>query len=122
VLVRGGRATVDKLTEAVRRTTRSWQIDGRPLFGISVFAAVEPSGLPLLLSRRLVTYSYTHQPTVGQVLDAGFSLLSSFQSPHYTVQLADDGPDEINRLIHALGTTHRNPYYGVSRRQGGDRP
>jgi hypothetical protein len=101
---------------------RSYQLDGRPLFGISVFAAVEPSAVPLLLSGRLVTYSYTHQPSVGQLLDAGFSLLPSFERPHYTVRLASDETDEIDRLILALGTAHRNPYHGLQRRQGGHRP
>jgi hypothetical protein len=58
---------------------RAYELDGRPLFGISVFAAAEPSAVRLLLSGRLVTYSYTHQSSVGQILDAGFSLLPSFE-------------------------------------------
>lgn len=122
VLVRGGRATVDKLREAARRTTRSYLLDGSPLFGISVFSALEPSDVDRLLSDRLVTYSNTHQPTVGQILEVGFGLLPSFEAPHYTVRLVDDGDAEIERLVHALGEAHRNPYYGSRRRQGGDRP
>jgi hypothetical protein len=99
----------------------SYRLDGRPLFGIEAFAATEPSAVPLLLSGQLVTYSYTHQRLVGQPMDAGFSLLPSFERPHYTVRLDDDETDEIDRLVQALGTAHRNPYHGLHRRQGGNR-
>ena len=55
VLVRGGVDTRDKLRRHAKRTARAWSLDGKPLLGISVFAALG-SSLEDLLRRRFASF------------------------------------------------------------------
>jgi len=65
LLVRGGPDSAEKLRRHAERTARAWALDGRPLFGISVFAVLDvplgsgrisPSGYSVRTIRRSTGY------------------------------------------------------------------
>ena len=117
VVVRGGPASLATLTSHARRTHHAFVLDGQPLWGVSVFGALDdigPSSLEELL-KRFASYRVVHLPRAGQLRATGFALLSSFGRPHFTVRISDDGPEELGRLLDALGTAERNPYHGRGR-------
>jgi hypothetical protein len=62
IVVRGGSDTVQKLRSHAERTARAWSLDGRPLFGISVFAVLD---MPLedLLRKRFTNFRSIHLHT-----------------------------------------------------------
>lgn len=92
-------------------------LDGEPLWGVSVFCALDdvgPASLDALL-RRFASYRVVHLPTVRQLLAVGFDLLPSFRRPHFTVRLENDDDDGLDRLLDALGPATANPYHGRQR-------
>jgi hypothetical protein len=112
VVLRGGPSSVEKLLTHARRTRDAFVLDGNPLWGISVFCALDdigPASLDPLL-RRFASYRVVHLPRVGQLQDGGFDLLPTFKRPHFTVRL--QSPDEVPRLLSALGNAEPNPYHG----------
>jgi hypothetical protein len=112
VVIRGGPTSPEKLLAHARRTRDAFVLDGNPLWGISVFCAMDdlgPASLDALL-RRFASYRVVHLPRVGQLRQAGFDLLPTFKRPHFTVRLPS--PDEVSRLLSALGTAELNPYHG----------
>ena len=118
VLVRGGPVSVATLANHARRTHDAFMLDGQPLWGVSVFCALDdigPSSLDGLL-RRFASYRVVHLPRAGQLRAARFELLPSFGRPHFTVRVGDDGPVELGRLFEALGREEPSPYHG--RRSG----
>ena len=118
VVVRGGPSSVDRIREHVRRTHDAFELDGRPLWGISVFCALDdvgPAAVDTLL-RRFSSYRVVHLPTVGRLIAAGFDLLPSFRRPHFTVRLDDVDEASVARLLDALGPAEANPYHGAQRR------
>ena len=119
VVVRGGPDTVGKLATHAQRTHRAFVLDSEPVWGVSVFAALEdigPASLRGLLSGRMETYRLVHLPSVGTLEAAGFTLLPTFGRPHLTLLFPSDAELVLHRLLNALGTPERNPYHG------GDRP
>lgn len=120
VIIRGGPDTLDKLSEHARRTHRAYSLDGFPLWGVSVFCALDargPASFDGLLSGRLSTYGAVHTPTVGQIVEAGFTLLPTFARPHYTLRLRDASRDELQRLLAVLGPPRENPYHPTIERR-----
>jgi hypothetical protein len=120
-MLRGGPDNLDKLRRHAARTHRAFVFDGRPVYGVSVFGALDeigPASIDGLLSGRLATYRWVHRPTAGELTDAGFALLATFARPHYTLVLADLGDDTLQRLVTSLGPAIENPYH----RTGRDRP
>jgi hypothetical protein len=113
IVVRGGRDTVDKLRSHAQRTARAWSLDGLPLLGISVFAAL---GIALdeLLARRFATFRTVCLPTAGKLGERGFELLATGQAPHFTVRLRRADDPELGDLLAALGAAQVNPQYGRS--------
>jgi hypothetical protein len=113
VTVRGGPDTLAKLTGHARRTHDAYVLDGRPLWGISVYCAVDDIGPASLdgVLRRFASYRVVHLPRTGQLRSAGFQLLPSFGRPHYTIRLEDDGQAGLTRLLDVLGPAHVNKYY-----------
>jgi hypothetical protein len=112
VVVRGGPSSIEKLLTHARRTHDAFVLDGNPLWGISVFCALDdigPASLDPLL-RRFASYRVVHLPYMGQLRDAGFDLLPTFKRPHFTVRL--QSPDDVLPLLTALGNAEPNPYYG----------
>lgn len=126
IVVRGGNDTVEKLRANARRTHRAWSLDGKPLFGVSVFCVLDdlgPASLPGILSGRLVTFRKVHVTRAETLVSAGFSMLATGGRPHYTVVLATDQDDELGRLLACLGPPKDNRYYFTSRRSPkGPRP
>ncbi len=117
--MRGGPDRVDKLRIHARRTHRAWCLDGVPLFGVSVFCALDdlgPGSLQGLLSGRLLTYRVVHLTTVGTLTAAGFSLLATGRRPHYTVVLGSDHDEALDRLLDCLGPGKDNRYHPVGRK------
>jgi hypothetical protein len=120
VVVRGGPDDAVKLAAHARRTNRAFALDGVPLWGVSVFAALDdlgPASLDGILAGRMMTYRLVHLPTAGALIEAGFALLPTFGRPHLTVALGSDGAAEIRRLLDALGPPQTNPYHGGGQRR-----
>ncbi len=114
VVVRGGPATLAKLAGHAQRTHAAFVLDGQPLWGVSVFCALDdigPSSLEGLL-QRFSSYRAVHLPRAGELRDARFELLPSFARPHFTVRLMGDGPEELSRLLDGFGAAQPNPYHG----------
>ena len=104
-----------------RRTHRAFSLDGEPLWGVSVFCALDeigPASLNGILADRMATYRMVHTPTVSRLSEAGFELLPTFGRPHYTIRLATDEKDELSGLLEALGPAEANPYHGGRPRHG----
>ncbi len=114
VIVRGGPSSVGRLRQHARRTHDAYVLDGQPLWGVSVFCALDDIGTASIdaLLRRFASYRVVHLPTVGQLAASGFDLLPSFRRPHFTVRLVDDGDRSLTRLLDALGPAGANPYHG----------
>jgi hypothetical protein len=111
VVVRGGRDTADKLLSHAQRTARAWSLDGQPLLGISVFAALDVD-LEVLLRERFATFRTVYLPTVQTLVEAGFELLPTGRRPHFTVRLFTADEQERARLLAAVGSPRDNPGYG----------
>ncbi len=113
LLLRGGRDDVALIAAHARRTHRLYCLDGSPLWGISLFAALDSSGPASrdgLLAGRLASYEQVHVASAAALLTAGFDLLPSFRRPHFTVRLAGGSRAEAERLLAALGPSEENPY------------
>ncbi|MGH3897133.1 MAG: hypothetical protein ACRDTA_02550 [Pseudonocardiaceae bacterium] len=126
LVVRGGPDTLPKLQTHARRTARAWCLDGVPLFGISVFCALDdigPASLPGLLNSRLRTYRCIHYCPVSALRLVGVHLLPTGHRPHFTAVIASDEEDELRRLLACLGPHRENPYRmpPPRGRRGGDR-
>ena len=122
ILVRGGPDTTAKLTAHAERVRRAFVLDGDPVLGISVFAALDdigPASLDGILSAKLTTYRVVHLVAAGQLAEAGFEVLPTFGRPHMTLLLT--GVDRVELLLKVLGPAQANPRYGemVRRRRGG---
>jgi len=121
VLVRGGPDSAEKLAIHALRVRRAFVLDGQPVLGVSVFAALDDIGqasLDGILSGKLATYRLVHFVLIGDLLAAGFTVLPTFGRPHMTVVLS--GLDRVEPLLAAFGSAHTNPHYGemVRRRRG----
>jgi hypothetical protein len=110
VVVRGGSDTHQKLRRHAARTARAWSLDGQPLLGISVFAALGMS-LDDLLRLRFTNFRGIYLPTAARLASHGFELLPTGQRPHYTVRLRRADDAELGRLLAALGDVRPNPQY-----------
>ena len=113
IVVRDGPNTVAKLRDHARRTYRAFSLDGQPVFGISVFCALDAAGeasLNGLLAGRLSTFRKVHLPRASDLVGAGFDLIPTFRRPHFTLLI--DGVFEA-QLIHlrsVLGPPRDNPF------------
>lgn len=100
-----------KLRTHARRTARAWCLDGVPLFGISVFCALDdigPASLPGLLNSRLRTYRCIHYCPVSALRLIGVHLLPTGHRPHFTAVIASGGEEgELRRLLACLGPPRR---------------
>lgn len=113
LLVRGGPDVVALIRSHARRTHRLYCLDGAPLWGISVFGALDregPASRDGLLAGRLVSYEQVHLASTEALLAGGFTLLPSFRMPHFTIRLEDDSSAEAARLFDLLGPAEENPY------------
>jgi hypothetical protein len=117
IVVRGGPDTLAKLAMHARRTHDAYVLDNEPLWGISVYCALDDVGSASLdgLLWRFASYRVVHLPRTGQLRSAGFLLLPSFGRPHYTVRLDGDDQAQLARLLDALGPTEANKYHRIER-------
>jgi hypothetical protein len=114
IIVRGGTDTLDKLRRHVERTARAWSLDGQPLLGVSVFAALDMS-LDELLWHRFGNFQTIYTLTAGRLRNQSFELLPTGQRPHFTVRLSHAADSELRRLLAALGDVQPNPQYSKGR-------
>lgn len=111
VVLRGGPDTRSLLSTHARRLHRAFVLDGEPVFGVSVFVALDdlgPASERGILSGKLRTYPSIYRCTAGELSDSGLTLLPTFVRPHYTVVLPD--VDAVDALAIALGRLRPNPY------------
>lgn len=113
IVVRGGPDTLAKLAVHARRTHDAYVLDGEPLWGISVYCALDDVGPASLdgLLRRFASYRVVHLPRTSQLRRAGFPLLPSFGRPHYTIRLDDGDQAGLTRLLESLGPAEANKYH-----------
>ena len=109
-LVRGGPDDIDKLRRHPERTARAWALDGKPLFGISVFAVLDMP-LDALLRRRFTSFRVVYLPMADRLAEHKFELLPTGQRPHFTLRLQRADDSELDRLLTALGAAQPNPQY-----------
>jgi hypothetical protein len=113
LIVRGGPDSAMKLMSHAERVRRAFVLDGGPVLGISVFAALDdigPASLDGIQAGKVSTYRVVHLVAVGQVLDAGFMVLPTFDRPHVTLLL--DTLERVETLLELLGPPQTNPRYG----------
>lgn len=111
VVIRGGPDTLSLLRTHARRLHRAFVLDGVPVFGVSVFVAIDDVGAASergVLSGKLRSYPSVYRCTVGDLLEHGLGLIPTFGRPHYTVLLPE--LDSVDDLASALGTLRPNPY------------
>ncbi|MBS9532531.1 hypothetical protein KIH27_02895 [Mycobacterium sp. M1] len=116
LLLRGGPDSVEKLLRHAERTRRMFCLDGDPVLGISMFAAIDdmgPDSLDGLLAGQLATYRLIHTVQAEDLMTAGFRVVPTFRRPHVTVLVGSI--NEIPALLAALGPTHGNDHYGGSK-------
>lgn len=91
VVVRGGPTTLAKLAQHARRNHDAYVLDGQPLWGVSVFCALDDLGSSSLsaLLQRLASYRAVHPARAGELRHGGFELLPSFRAAALHGQAAD---------------------------------
>jgi hypothetical protein len=90
-------------------------LDGEPLLGISVAAALDVPLNELVNRPPLLRFEQVYAPSVAQL--RGFQLLPTFGHPHFTVRLHRADDPELRELLAALGPLQANP--GYAKRTGG---
>ena len=99
VVIRGGPDTLSLIRSHARRFHRLYELDGEPIWGLSVFVAVDdigPGSERGILAGKLRSYPSIYRCTVHSLTDAGLTLLPTFARPHYTVVMPTlDAADEV---------------------------
>lgn len=111
VVIRGGPDTLSLLQSHARRLNRLYSLDGRDVFGISVFVARDDIGRSSerdILRSKLRSYPTIYRTTVGDLTTLGFELLATFAAPHFTVVLPTLHSVEV--LAGTFGQLVPNPY------------
>jgi hypothetical protein len=92
-------------------------LDGEPVLGTSVFAALDAIGacsLDGILAGKKSTYRVVHLVSL-ELVRAAFAVLPTFERPHMTVLL--DDLEQVEPLLAILGEGQSNPRYGVVTRR-----
>lgn len=108
-LARGGPDSIARLRLAAQRTARRFCLDGEPLLGISVAAALDVPLDELLGRTPLLRFEHVYISTVAQL--HGFELLPTFGRPHFTVRLRHGDEPELSALFASLGSLQANRGY-----------
>ncbi len=93
------------------RLNRLYLLDGEPMFGVSVFVALDvvgPSSERGILAGKLRHYPTIYRTSTLSLVAAGFVLLPTFAAPHHTVVM--HSLDAIRDLAAAFGSLLINPY------------
>jgi hypothetical protein len=106
VVIRGGPDTLSLIRSHARRFQRLYQLDGEPIWGISVFVAVDdigPASERGILAGKLRSYPSIYRCTVRSLAESGLLLLPTFARPHYTVILPTlDAADDVATAFGSL--------------------
>ncbi len=124
LLLRGGPDTPSLIRSHARRTNRLYCLDDRPLWGVSMFAALDatgPSSFDGILAGRLASYEVVHVPSAADLVEGDLQLLPSFRRPHYTVAWASDSLDQAEHVLGLLRAPQENPYNREVRRRRQER-
>jgi hypothetical protein len=108
VVIRGGPDTLSLIRSHACRFHRLYELDGEPIWGISVFVAVDdigPGSERGILAGKLRSYPSIYRCTVHSLTDVGLTLLPTFARPHYTVVMPTlDAADEVVAAFGSLVT------------------
>ena len=110
VVVRGGPIAADKIVEHASRQAREFTFRGSPMYSISVSLTVDGWDLPALLAGPLSSRSTYAVSTAGAVREAGFTLLPTYDAPHYDLLLATGEYPEAERLLSLFSSAEPNSY------------
>jgi len=111
VIIRGGRDTLALLRTHAGRLNRLYELDGAPIYGVSVFVARDdlgPASERSILAAKLRSYPTVYRTTVGRLVANGFEILPTFAIPHFTVLIPS--LDAVVELAAAFGKLVQNPY------------
>jgi hypothetical protein len=111
VVARGGEDNTEKLRRHAERIHRAYVLDGRPLYGLSVYCALDELA-GRRLTRQLASYHLVRLSTVGRLRTAGFPLLPTFARPHFTIVLPSVESADLDRLLACFDPASHNPGYG----------
>jgi len=112
LMVRGGPITSEKLREAAVRQSRAYSLQGAPMTSISVHGVVAGGSLEGVLAGHLRTYK-TYAATFASRLElGGFTLLPTFEVPHFDIVLPNATSHTLHTLLVILGPPLVNPYKG----------
>jgi hypothetical protein len=111
VVVRGGEDNTQKLRRHAERIHRAYILKGRPLYGLSVYCALDELA-GRRLARQLASYRLVRLSSVGRLRTAGFLLLPTFARPHFTVVLPGVESADLDRLLACFDPASQNPGYG----------
>lgn len=112
LVVRGWPVDIDGILRNADRTRARYSWAGEPFVAISAEVTIPGWDVESILrgsrlrSRR--TYAIVG---VGELLEAGFTLLPTFNAPHYSVVLPSYTPAYAARLVEVLGEVKPNPYH-----------
>ncbi len=110
MVIRGGPDTLSLIRSHARRFHRLYEFDGEPVWGISVFVAVDdigPGSERGILAGKLRSYPSIYRCTVRSITGAGLILLPTFARPHYTVVLPTlDAADDVAAVFGSLVTNN----------------
>lgn len=111
IIVRAGMMEVGSVARAVARS-----FDRYAVLGVSVEAALHASVLETCQrSVRLSPYRRIRLTTVARIITNGFSLLPTFDEPHFTLVVPDDDDVTLARLIRTFGEPIPNPGFDARR-------
>jgi hypothetical protein len=112
LVIRGWPLNPEGLMRNAAAASERYSLGGSPLVAVSTEATIEGWPLERILSgRRLRTRkSYAAVP-VGRVLEAGYTLLATFNAPHYDVVWPSYSEEQAARLALLFDPVIRNPYY-----------
>ena len=110
VVVRGGPVTTEKFVEHAVRQARDFTFRGAPMYSISVNLTVDGWDLEALLAGPLASRSTYATATVGDVRNAGFELLPTFEAPHYDLLLPGGQYPDAERARAVFSDPEPNPF------------
>jgi hypothetical protein len=110
VVVRGGPVAAEKIVEHAKRQARDYTFRGEPMHSVSVSLTVAGWDLQALLAGPLSSRSTYAVSTAGAVRSAGFTLLPTYEAPHYDLLLVSGQYPEAERLLSLFSPPELNVY------------
>jgi len=104
VVVRAGVMSVLSMARAAERTFQLYAVHG-----ISVEAVIDTTVQEACRGHRIVSYRQIRLSSFGRLRSAGFTLLATFDHPHFTLVLADASELTLVRLDGCFDAPIPNP-------------